>query len=80
MIDVKTKQIDELLNENAALRSTIDELTGSNATTKQTPMTEPQRVIPITPMNLFTTNLFSACDHLTKQQGKHPVAESNPIG
>lgn len=52
-MDINTWKTDELRNENAALRSAINEITDSNATTKQTPPAEPQREIPITPRILF---------------------------
>lgn len=61
-IDTNAKQTDELRNENAALRSVIDELTGSNIATKKIPPIELRRVTPITPRNLFSTNILSAGD------------------
>lgn len=79
-IDMNTKQIDKLRSENAALLFAINELIVSNVAVKQTPIAEPRRVTPITPKNLFNTNLISVGDRLTKQQGKHPMAKINPVG
>lgn len=39
-IDTNAKRTDDLPSENAALRSAINELTGSNNATKQIPPTE----------------------------------------
>lgn len=59
-IHVTSKHTDELWNNNVALRYAIVELTGSNATAKQTPPTERTRVTPITLRNLFSLCYYGA--------------------